>query len=43
MVNICQIFGEVLYINDLLPVLPDNEQDLCHENIDLDLVNMHLF
>ena len=32
-----------LKINDLLPVLPGNEQDLCHENIDLDLVNTYLF
>ena len=44
MVNICQIFGKVLFnINDSLPVLPGNEQDLCHENIDLDLVNTYLF
>ena len=28
-------------INDPLPVLPGNEQDLCHEN--LDLVNTYLF
>ena len=28
-------------INDPLPVLPGNEQDLCHENIDL--VNTYLF
>ena len=26
-----------------MPVLPGNEQDLCHENIDLDLVNTYLF
>ena len=30
-----------LTINDPLPVLPSNEQDLCHENIDL--VNTYLF
>ena len=30
-----------LTINDPLPVLPGNEQDLCHENIDL--VNTNLF
>ena len=36
MVNIYQIFGKVLFkiklydtINDPLPVLPGNEQDLC--------------
>ena len=44
MVNICQIFGKVYSnINDPLPVLPGNGQDLCHENIDLDLVNTYLF
>ena len=32
-----------LNINDLLSVLIGNEQDLCHENIDLDLVNTYLF
>ena len=32
-----------LNINDLLPVLPGNEQDLFQENIDLDLVNTYLF
>ena len=32
-----------LNINYLLPVLPGNEQDLCHENIDLDLVNTYFF
>ena len=38
--NIYQIFGKVLFtINDLLPVLPDNEQDLVHKNI----VNTYLF
>ena len=48
MVNIYQIFGKVFFnfkfygtIKDLLPVLPDNEQDLCHENIDL--VSTYLF
>ena len=30
-----------MIINDPLPVLPGNEQDLCHENIDL--VNTYLF
>ena len=42
MVNIYQIFGKVLLnikfhgtINDPLPVLLGNEQDLCHKNIDL--------
>ena len=46
MVNIYQIFGKVLFehkilctINDLLPVLPGNEQDLGNENI----VNTYLF
>ena len=34
MVNIYQIFGKVFFtINDPLPVLPGNEQDLGHENI----------
>ena len=32
-----------LNTNDLLFVSPGNEQDLCHENIDLDLVNTYLF
>ena len=48
MVNIYQIFGKVLFkhkihvtINDPLPVLPSNEQDLGQENIDL--VNTYLF
>ena len=42
MVNIYQIFGkDFLTINYDLPVLPDNEQNLCHENIDL--VNTYLF
>ena len=39
MVNIFQIFGKVL--NDPLPVLLGNEQDLCHRNIDL--VSTYLF
>ena len=46
MVNIYQIFGKVYLnvkfygtINDPLPALPGNEQDLCHENI----VNTYLF
>ena len=41
MVNIYQIFGKVFYlnINDILPILPGNEQDLHHENI----VNTYLF
>ena len=31
--NIYQIFGKVLFtINDPLPVLPGNEQDLHHKN-----------
>ena len=34
MVNIYQIFGKVLFnINDPLPVVPGNDQDLDHENI----------
>ena len=42
MVNIFQIFSKVfLTTNDHLPVLPGNEQDLCHENIDL--VSTYLF
>ena len=42
MVNIFQIFGKVyLAINDPLPVLLGNEQDLFHENIDL--VSTYLF
>ena len=41
MVNIYQIFGKVLFFYDSLPVLPGNEQDLCHENIDL--VNIYLY
>ena len=37
-----QIFNKVLFnINDPLPCLLGNEQDLCHENIDL--VNTYLF
>ena len=32
-----------LNINNPLPVLPGNEHNLCHENIDLDLVNTYLF
>ena len=46
MVNIYQIFGKgsfkhkfYMTINDSLPVIPDNEQDLGHENI----VNTYLF
>ena len=36
MVNIFQIFGKVLFNHKWsLPVLPGNEQALCHENIDL--------
>ena len=35
-----QIFGNILFtINDPLPILPGNEQDLDHENI----VNTYLF
>ena len=48
MVNIYQIFSKVLFkhkiygtINDPLPVLPGNEQDLGHENINL--VSTYLF
>ena len=42
MVNIFQIFGKVfLTINDTLPLLLGNEQDLCHENIDL--ISTYLF
>ena len=38
--NIYQIFGKVLFtINDPLPILPGNEQDLDHKNI----VNTYLF
>ena len=32
-----------LNIHDPLPVLPGNEQDLCHENRDLALFNTYLF
>ena len=46
MVNVYQIFGKVLFnnkvsctINDPLPVLPGNEQDLSHKN----MVNTYLF
>ena len=46
MVNIYQIFGKFYLnikfygtINVPLPVLPGNEQDICHAN----LVNMYLF
>ena len=38
--NFYEIFGKVLFtINDPLPVLPGNEQDLDHKNI----VNTYLF
>ena len=42
--NIWQSYLNIKFygaINDPLPVLPGNEQDLCHENIDL--VNTYLF
>ena len=40
MVNIYEIFGKVLFtINDPLPVLSGNEQELDHKNI----VNTYLF
>ena len=42
MVNSYQIVGKYLFyltINDILPVLPGNDQDLDHENI----VNTYLF
>ena len=41
MVSIHNIFGKILFnhsLNDLLPVLPGNEQDLGHENKVRDIV-----